>query len=138
MINKVTLIGRAGQDAELVTFSNGGKVAKFTMATSESYKDQSGEWQEQTQWHNVVLKGKSVDSIAERLKKGMLVYVEGKVTYRSYEKDGETKYITEIMAFICRSLQKSEGSDSNVRAQTADAGNNIPAQQPADDDDLPF
>jgi single-strand DNA-binding protein len=95
--NKVQLIGHLGQDPEIVTLDNGNKLAKFSMATSESYKNAQGEKVEDTQWHNIVAWGKTADIVESYLAKGKQVAVEGKLTHRSYEtKEGEKRYITEI------------------------------------------
>jgi single-strand DNA-binding protein len=95
--NKVQLIGNLGQDPEIITMENGAKLAKFSLATTESYKNTKGEKVEDTQWHNVVAWGKTADIVENYLLKGKQVAVEGKLTHRSYEtKEGEKRYITEI------------------------------------------
>lgn len=109
MYNSVFLIGRAGKDAELFTFENGTKKASFTLATNESWKDKDGNWQEKTEWHNIVNFGAYADKIAEKVVKGALVLVEGKVSTRSWDdKDGNKKYITEIIANKVRTINKAE------------------------------
>lgn len=93
--NSVQLIGNLGKDPEVKTFGEKKKVS-FTLATSDSYKNQKGEKVQDTQWHNIVIWG-SLASVAEKyLKKGQEVCVEGKLIHRSYEAGGEKKYITEI------------------------------------------
>ncbi|MGI9553117.1 MAG: single-stranded DNA-binding protein [Aurantibacter sp.] len=95
--NKVQLIGNLGQDPEIVNLENGGKRAKFSIATSDSYKNAQGEKVEDTQWHNVVAWGKTAEIVENYLVKGKQVAIEGKLIHRSYEtKEGEKKYITEI------------------------------------------
>ena len=95
--NRVQLIGNLGQDPEMFTFDGGDKKASFSLATNEAYTNKAGDKVEQTQWHNVVLYGKTAD-IAERfLNKGSEVAIEGKLTTRSYDKDGEKRYVTEII-----------------------------------------
>ncbi|MBC6999290.1 MULTISPECIES: single-stranded DNA-binding protein [Bacteroidota] len=95
--NKVQLIGNLGQDPEIVTLENGSKLAKFSIATSESYKNAQGVKVEDVQWHNVVAWGKTADIVENYLEKGKQVAVEGKLTHRSYEtKEGEKRYITEV------------------------------------------
>ncbi len=96
-VNKVTLLGNLGQDPEIRTLENGVKVATISIATSENYKDQSGEWQEKTEWHRVVLWRWYAEK-AEKLKKGDKIYIEGKLATRSWEQDGVKKYVTEIVA----------------------------------------
>lgn len=98
-LNKVTLIGNLGKDPEIQTLEGNIKVAKFSLATTESYKDSNGQNQLSTDWHNVVLWRGLADLANNYLKKGSLVYVEGKLKSRSFDdKDGQKKYITEIIA----------------------------------------
>ncbi|CAM4120164.1 MULTISPECIES: single-stranded DNA-binding protein [Zobellia] len=95
--NKVQLIGNLGQDPEIVNMDNGNKLAKFSIATTESYKNAQGERVDDTQWHNVVAWGKTAEIVENYLTKGKQVAVEGKLTHRSYEtKEGEKRYITEV------------------------------------------
>lgn len=95
--NKVQLIGHLGQDPEIVTMENGTKLAKFSLATTESYKNAKGEKVDDTQWHNIVAWGKTAEIVENYLLKGKQVAVEGKLTHRSYEtKEGDKRYITEI------------------------------------------
>ncbi len=96
--NKVSLIGNLGTDPEVKVFDSGKKKVRMSLATSDSYKNTSGEKVEQTQWHNLILWGKVAEVAEKYLQKGSELAVEGKLTYRSYEdKDGEKKYITEIV-----------------------------------------
>ena len=95
--NSVKLIGNLGQDPEIVNLENGNKLAKFSIATTDSYKNAQGEKVEDTQWHNIVAWGKTADIVENYLLKGKQVAVEGKLTHRSYEtKEGEKRYVTEI------------------------------------------
>lgn len=94
-LNQVTLIGRLGQDAELKGV-NGTPLAKFSVATTERYKDKSGEYQEKTEWHRCNLWGKTVDAVGRYLLKGTQVCVQGALQTRSYEKDGQTHKATEV------------------------------------------
>ena len=95
MRNSVHLIGRLGQDPEIKTY-NEQKRATFSLATTDSYKNQKGEKVEDTQWHNIVAWGKVVGVIEKYVKKGDEIAVEGKLVHRVYESNGEKKYITEI------------------------------------------
>ena len=96
--NKVQLIGRLGQDPEIVTFPDGNKLAKFSLATDDSYKDKSGNKVERTYWHNIIVNGQIVKIVENYVKKGQEIAVEGKLTNKSYDtKEGEKKYITEII-----------------------------------------
>jgi single-strand DNA-binding protein len=140
MINKVTLIGRVGGDPDVKRLENGTVVARFSLATSDSYKDKNGEFQETTEWHNVVAWRDLAERVEKYLKKGVLVYVEGKVTYRKYnDKEGVEKTVTDIVANAIRTLEKREGGTA---AQSEPAP--FSASQPASTDiigdggDLPF
>lgn len=99
-VNKVILIGNLGNDPEIRSFQNGGRVANLSIATSESWKDKaSGERKERTQWHRVVVSNENLVGICERyLKKGSKVYLEGQLETRKYvDKDGSEKYTTEVV-----------------------------------------
>ncbi len=100
-VNKVILIGTLGKDPELKYTPQGTAVTKFSMATNESYKDkQSGEWKERTEWHNIVCWQRTAEVAAEYLKKGRKVYIEGRLTTRSWDdkETGQKKYMTEVVA----------------------------------------
>ena len=95
--NKVQLIGNLGNDPEIVNLESGSKLAKFSIATNETYKNAKGEKVTDTQWHNVVAWGKTAEIVENFLTKGNEVAVEGKLIHRSYDtKEGEKRYITEI------------------------------------------
>ncbi len=95
--NKVQLIGNLGNDPEMVTMENGSKLAKFSLATNETYKNAEGEKVTDTQWHNIVAWGKIAEIAENFLSKGKEVVIEGKLMSRSYEtKEGEKRYITEV------------------------------------------
>ena len=97
-LNEVTLIGNVGKDVEVKVFDNGGKIAKFSLATTESYKRKDGEKVENTAWHNVVIRSEPLVNIAQKyVGKGSSVCVKGKVYYRDYEKEGEKRKLTEIV-----------------------------------------
>ena len=96
--NKVQLIGNLGNDPEIITLESGKKLAKFSLATNESYKDASGEKQTKTDWHNLVAWGKTADIIEKYITKGKEIAIEGKLSTRSYEtKEGENRYVTEVI-----------------------------------------
>ena len=100
--NKVQLIGNLGNDPEIVNLDSGKKLAKFSIATNETYKNNKGERVTDTQWHNVVAWGKTAKVIENYVTKGKEVAIEGKLTSRSYEtKQGEKRYLTEI---VCNEL----------------------------------
>lgn len=157
MINKVTLIGYLGADPEIRTLDNGTSVGRFSLATSESYKDKNDEWQSQTEWHNIVVWRDLADRAGKNLKKGSLCYVEGKISYRKYtDKDGIEKFITDIVASTFRGLEKKEGGNEQRfpesepeglrqdKEATGSIDTNIKANHdykpptPANTDDLPF
>ncbi|WP_296633947.1 single-stranded DNA-binding protein [Polaribacter sp.] len=100
--NKLQLIGNLGNNPEIITLDSGKKLAKFSIATNESYKNANGEKVTDTQWHNIVAWNKTADIIERYLQKGNEVAIEGKLTSRNYEtKEGEKRYVTEI---VCNEL----------------------------------
>lgn len=100
--NKVQLIGNLGQDPEIITLESGRKLAKFSLATNETYKNQKGERVTDTQWHNVIAWGKTAEIIESYLTKGKEVAVEGKLTNRTWDdKEGNKRYTTEV---VCNEL----------------------------------
>lgn len=113
MVNKVILIGNLGRDPETKRFENGSMVAKFPLATNESYKDKNGEWQTNTEWHNIVSWGGAAERVEKDYKKGSLVFVEGKLTTRKWQDEsGKDNYITEVRAMVLRKLERREANDS--------------------------
>ncbi len=144
-VNKVILVGRLGKDPEVRHLENGMTVANFSMATSETYKDRvTGEKREQTEWHNVVF-WRGLAEVAEKyLKKGDMIYTEGKLRTRSWEKDGVTRYTTDIVSDRMTMLGGGDNlggnmiTQENTLQQQPDLSSNTPA--PAEDasDDLPF
>ncbi|MBM3163277.1 MAG: single-stranded DNA-binding protein [Chlorobi bacterium] len=103
-LNKVMLIGHLGNDPELRTTASGQSVSNFTVATSENFKDASGNWQDRTEWHRIVAWGKLAEICNQYLKKGRQVYIEGRLQTRSWEdsKSGEKRFATEI---VCTDMQ---------------------------------
>ncbi len=97
--NKVQLIGNTGNDPEIITLESGRKLAKMTLATNETYKNEKGEKVTDTQWHNVVAWGKTAELVEKYVTKGKEIAVGGKLTHRAYEdKNGDKKYFTEVVA----------------------------------------
>ncbi|MBR9847711.1 MAG: single-stranded DNA-binding protein [Algicola sp.] len=97
--NKVQLIGRLGQDPEIITFEDGGKIARFNLATDDSYKDKQGNKIERTYWHPVVVKNGLVKVVENYITKGKEIAIEGKLTIRSWDdNDGKKHYVTEVVA----------------------------------------
>ncbi len=111
MVNKVTLIGRLGADPEVRRLENGAAVAKLNIATNENYRDKNGEWQKLTEWHNVVVWRWLAERAEQYLKKGSLVFIEGKLTTRKWQdKDGNDRYTTEVVGSVMKSLDRREDS----------------------------
>jgi single-strand DNA-binding protein len=136
-INKVILVGHLGRDPEVMTFDNGTKKATFSMATTESYRDKDGNWQEQTEWHNIVL----WRYLAEKnLIKGDQVYIEGRLRSRSYDDaNGVKKYITEIQGD--KVLKLSSPGNTHAANQAASPSSNVVQSLESEmggGDDLPF
>ena len=127
-MNLVVLTGRVGKDPDVYKFENGGAKSSFSLATSESYKDKDGEWKEVTDWHNIVLYRET------KIKKGDFVELTGKLKTRSYEKDGEKKYITEVVANSLKLLSRKKEGQEQKQSKPK------PQPQVQDDpiDDLPF
>jgi single-strand DNA-binding protein len=151
-VNKVILVGNLGRDPEVRYAPSGDAIANFRLATTDRYKDKtSGEMKEVTEWHNCSAFGRQAEIVGEYLKKGSSIYLEGKLRTRSYEKDGVTKYVTEIRI---DNFQMLGGRPSNAGQSNDDAtsGNNArgtgrPARPAGtrntpvsdyDDDQIPF
>ncbi len=132
-VNKVILVGNLGKDPEVRHLEGGAAVANFTLATTETYKDKAGNRQEQTEWHNIVV-WRGLAEIAEKyLKKGMTIYIEGKLRTRSWDdKEGHKRYTTEIVGDTFTILSKKENNTS--QGNNDDIANS--STKPADD--LPF
>lgn len=141
------LIGNLGKDPEMVHFENGGSLAKFPIATTEVYKDKSGQQVERTEWHNVVLRN-ALAGIAEKwVKKGDKIYVEGKLRTRTYEANGQTKYFTEVhgdqMTMLGRRSDSNAEGGSQPQQQSSAAPKvsepqNLDTGSGDQPDDLPF
>jgi single-strand DNA-binding protein len=141
-VNKVILVGRLGKDPEVRNLENGAAVANFTMATSESYKDKTtGEKKEVTEWHNIVL-WRGLAEIAQKyLHKGDLVYIEGKLRTRSWEKEGVTRYTTEVVGDNMTMLGTRGGGNTSSAGESRSSAERTPDYSNADaagTDDLPF
>jgi len=133
MLNKVQLIGFLGADPELRRSNDSDAIARANIATSESWK-KDGEKHEKTEWHRVVFFGKLAEIVGEYLKKGSLVYVEGRLQTRSWDKDGETRYTTEIVGESMKMLPSGGGKarEGTDASRSAPKGNPRTAQ-PFDD-----
>jgi single-strand DNA-binding protein len=148
-VNKVILVGNLGRDAELRYTPGGAAVATINMATTEVWNDKGGQRQEKTEWHRVVLWGKSAESLTEYLTKGKQIYVEGRLQTRQWDdKDGNKRYTTEIRGDKIVLLggggggrgagggSASRGDDSMGSHASSSEGSEPP--QPLTDDDIPF
>jgi single-strand DNA-binding protein len=157
-VNKVIIIGNLGRDPETRYMPEGGAICNISVATTEKWKDKSGEMQEKTEWHRVAFFGKLAEIAGEYLKKGSQVYVEGRLQTRKWQdKDGADKYSTEIVANVMQMLGSRQGMGGGAggsRAGGGDAeggereGGGRPASKPAGkpaggkfedfEDDIPF
>lgn len=152
-VNKVILVGRLGKDPETRYMPNGEAVTNATLATSENWKDKSGEKQEKTEWHNLVFYRRLAEVAGEYLKKGSQVYVEGKLQTRKWEKEGITRYTTEIIVSEMHMLggrnagnnsepmeRQPEHAGAEASAAAPAAKKTAPAKSSFDnfDDDIPF
>jgi single-strand DNA-binding protein len=151
-LNRVTLIGNLGKDPEIKYTPSGTPVAKLTLATNERFKDKAGEWQDRTEWHNVVLWQRLAEIAGEYLKKGGKVYIEGRLQTRSWDDktSGQKKYMTEVVAndlILLGGRGEGAGGDFSGASRGAAAGNNFEqrapepepaASTPISDEDIPF
>jgi single-strand DNA-binding protein len=150
-VNKVILVGNLGKDPELRYTPSGAAVATFSLATSERYKDKSGEWVDKTEWHNIVAWRNLAEICGKFLHKGKQVYIEGKIQTRSYDdRDGNKRYITEIVADQMQMLGRAgEDTGGSNRPSGGESRPSRPAAQPQareeyseppfnPDDDIPF
>jgi single-strand DNA-binding protein len=154
MVNRVILIGNLGKDPEFRMLDSGAAIARFSLATNENYRDKSGDWQQTTEWHDIVVWRNLAERANTSLKKGMTVYVEGKLTHRSWQdQDGNTKRTTEVVASYFRVLDRGASSGRDYPENEEDNSENNsflsnnpsenPQQKPINppdnaEDDLPF
>jgi single-strand DNA-binding protein len=145
-VNKVILVGNLGRDAELKFTPSGFPISSFSLATTDRRKDKDNNWQERTEWHRIKLLGKQAESLQDYLKKGKQIYVEGRLETRSWDdKDGQKKYMTEILADRIQLLGSGGGGrGSSGGSRSGDDGPAFDDQYggggPGDvsDDDIPF
>jgi single-strand DNA-binding protein len=143
-VNKVILVGNLGRDAELRYTPGGSPVATLNLATTEVWNDKAGQRQERTEWHRVVLWGKTAESLNEYLTKGKQIYVEGRLQTRQWDdKDGNKRYTTEIRGDRIVLLSGGGGGMGGGRQQSraASGGGDEPVLEPGGeltDDDIPF
>ena len=138
-VNKVILVGRLGKDPEVKYTQTGTPVARFTLATDESWKDQSGEKQQRTEWHNIVAWRKLAEICGQYLNKGKLVYIEGRLQTRSWEdKEGNKRYTTEVQADNMVMLSARTDEARQEKGVAAAASSNSGFEAEITDDDVPF
>lgn len=118
MINKVILIGNLGRDPEVRHLESGASVGRFSVATNESYLDKNEQWQTITEWHDIVVWRNLAKRAESQLKKGMLVFIEGKLTHRKWQdNEGKDRYTTEVVANTFRILERRERQDSSFSSE---------------------
>ena len=133
-VNTVILVGHIGKDPEMSYTPSGLAIAKFSLATSEKRKDDTGSYVDKTEWHRIVMFGKVAEVAGQYLSKGSLIYLEGKLSYGSYDKDGVKHYTTDI---IGNSMQMLSGKDDEKpKAKHAPPTQSPPSQE--EEEDLPF
>jgi len=151
-VNKVLLLGNVGKDPEIRSTAGGTIVASFSLATADRQKDQQGNWQDKTEWHNLVAFSRTAEIVRDYVKKGTQLYIEGKIQTRSWDdkESGQKKYRTEILVneltLLGGGSGRGEGGGSSAKSNTANYDQRTPASasQPdyADtgitDDDIPF
>ena len=144
-LNKVTLIGNVGNDPEIRATAGGTRVAKVSLATNRSWNDGSGQRQEKTEWHRIVMFGKVAEIAGEYLKKGSQAYFEGRLQTRKWtDKEGQDRYTTEIVADRMQMLGSRSGGTARSMPEEPESASAKPAPSPAgggiDDleDDIPF
>lgn len=141
-INKAFLFGNLTRDPELKSLPSGSKVASFSIATNRVWKDASGNRQEGTEFHNIVVFGRQAETTSQYLKKGSSAFIEGRLQTRSWEQDGQKKYRTEIIAERVQFGPRSGGSASGASAPAKAPENEAPAiEYPEEDinpEDIPF
>lgn len=142
MLNKVQLIGRTGKEPDVRYTTAGDAVTNVSLATTESWKDKEGQKQEKTEWHNLVFYRGLAEVVGEYVKKGALIYIEGKLTTEKYVKDGENHYITKIVVTDMKMLGgKAGGGESHSNAapeNTPDKGAAKGKAKSARSDSEPF
>ena len=137
MVNKVILIGRLWKDPEIVYANSGTAIAKVALATSEKRKDQSGQYVEKTEWHNLVMFGKLADVVGQYMKKGSQAYFEGRLETEKWEKDGVTRYTTKVIVNQMEMLGSREGQE-RPPSRTPQSSRPAPPDYDDEDNSIPF
>ena len=141
--NLVILIGRVGQKPDIVSFNDGGKIAKVSLATSDTWKDKQGEKHEQTEWHNIVVRGNAADFVEKYVDKGYELYIKGSLRTRKYESKGETRYVTEIQTTDVQVIHRPQNNVDRPSDQPVQQAKGRPQSRPVEaydngSNDLPF
>jgi single-strand DNA-binding protein len=151
-VNKVILLGNVGKDPEIRSTPSGATVASFSLATSDRFQDQQGNWQDRTEWHNLVAFKRNAEIIRDYVKKGSKLYVEGKLQTRSWDdkESGQKRYKTEVVVFDISLLSgREDGSGGGSRAASGSSAASFDQRPPSgqddaaqsaeiSDDDIPF
>ena len=152
-VNKVILVGNLGKDPEVKFTPSGVPVAKFSLATNERYKDKAGEWQDRTEWHNIVAWQRLAEIVGEYVKKGSKIYIEGRLQTSSWEdkQSGEKKYRTEVVASDLVLLggrgeggggdhesRSSRGAAASFDQRSSHSEEHAPVSAEITDEDIPF
>lgn len=154
-VNKVILVGNLGADPEVRTSPNGSTIANIRLATGEAWKDQQGQLQERTEWHRIVVFGRSAEVARDYLRKGSKIYLEGRLQTRKWQdKNGQDQYTTEIVAQEFQMLDRAGGAEGAPRAPMRPASSDAPMRSQPEpeysgtsmgsgsdidfDDDIPF
>ena len=150
-VNKVILLGNVGKDPEFRATGGGTSVANFTLATSDRFQDAQGNWQDRTEWHNLVAFKRLAEIVRDYVKKGSKLYIEGKIQTRSWDdkETGAKKYRTEIIALDISLLSGREDGGGSSRSSNASSSAGMDQRQPAatdeysqsaeiSDEDIPF
>jgi len=137
MINKAILVGNVGRDPEVRSTQSGTRIATFPLATNERRKDESGNWVDSTEWHNIVAWGRTADVVERYVSKGRQLYIEGPIRTRSWETDGVKKYMTEVHALTLK-LLGGRGGDGPRESSGGYDSRSGPSDFPDDSDDVPF
>ena len=146
-VNKVILVGRLGKDPETRYTSSGQAVCNFSMATDETYKDRAGERQKRTEWHRIVIWAKQAEIAQQYLRKGSLIYLEGRIQTRQWDdREGQKRTTTEIVATNFRMLggrgdastaTAGAGAEGDLHSQSSSTAEDMPGPEPSDED-IPF
>lgn len=139
MVNKVILVGRLGKPPKIQNFENGSCCTKFTLATNESYTNKEGAWQTMTEWHNIVIWGEAAERAYKQLNMGALIYLEGKLSTRSWkDKNDQLQSITEVKVLSYKLLKEANSEEQKESGVVLNESEEIPFIVKPSDDVIPF